>query len=246
MHDIEPTDGAPLLPPTRAVRRLRLAVLVLGATALAGLWWTGILAELADPEKIRAVVQQAGPAAPLAFVALQIPLNLVFLAGVPVWIAATLWPLPLAIAYSIAGTVVASTSTYLLARRLGGRWAGARTSRRLRRFERHIDRKPLRTVATLRLLLWINPGVDLLMATARVAPRDYLLGTAAGLAVPTAARVAVGDVGIEALRKVISGEEPPAWGWLFTALAAVAVAVVLRRRRARRDADGQTPVLTDL
>ena len=224
----------PLLPPTRAVRRLRVLVLLTGVVGLVVLWWTGLLRELARPDHIRQLVQQAGPAAPLAFIAIQIPLNLVFLAGVPVWIAATLWPLPMAIAYSIAGTVIASTATYLLARQFGHRWAGARISRRLHRFEKHIDRTPLRTVATLRLLLWINPGVDLLMATARVPLRDYAAGTLIGLALPTALRVAIGDVGIDALSEVVSGGGSTAWPWLGAALAALGLVAFLRYRRGNR------------
>jgi uncharacterized membrane protein YdjX (TVP38/TMEM64 family) len=232
---LEPaSDEEPLLPPAPAVRRLRVALLLAGTVALVVLWWAGVLSELARPDHVRQLVARAGPAAPLAFIAIQIPLNLVFLAGVPVWIAATLWPLPLAIAYSIAGTVIASTSTYLLARRFGHRWAGARVSRRLHRFEKHIERKPLRTVATLRLLLWINPGVDLLMATARVPLRDYAAGTLIGLALPTALRVAIGDVGIDALSEVVSGGGSTAWPWLGAALATLGLVAFLRYRRGNR------------
>lgn len=230
-------DGVTLLPsggaPVRAARRLRFAFLAVAGLAALVLWWSGIAADVAHPDRVREIVRSAGPWAPLAFVVLLIPLNLLFLAGAPVWISASLWPLPLAIAYSVAGTVIASTSTYLLARRFGHHWGGAGVPRRLRRIERRIDGKPVRTVATLRLLLWINPGVDLLMAAARVPLRHYVAGTFVGMLVPTALRVCIGDMGIEALSEIASGDDPAAWPWLLAATVAVGAIALARRRRKR-------------
>lgn len=231
--------------PPRGVRRVRVAVVIALAVALGVLWWTGALAELADPDYIRGIVRDAGPVAPLVFVLLQIPLNLLFLGGVPAWLSATLWPLPWAILYSWVGTVAASTGTYVLGRYAGTRWLGMRIPRRLQRLERRFDRAPVRTVATWRMLLWINPGVDLLMAAARVPMRSYLVGTALGLALPTGLRVAVGDVGIDALTDVLSGKEEPAWSWLIGIAAALGVLALLRLRRGNRPGVASAQLLAD-
>ncbi len=212
----------------RNLRQPLIAVVALGAGYAA---WSAGLFDYASPERVRAAVADAGVAGPLIFIALLIPLNVFFLAGPPIWISATLWPTPLAILYSVIGAVVASLGTYALARQLGRDWARSKIPPRVRRFEDRLERNPLRMVATMRLVFWLNPGIDLLMAVSRVRRRDYVLATVVGMAPFTALRVVIGQKGIEAA----TGAAP--WFWpTVAAAAAAAIGVRWYKVRARRAA----------
>ncbi len=199
-----------------------IGAIVLGVAILA-LWATGLLAELVQPERIRRVVEAAGSAAPLAFIALLVPLNLVFLAGLAIWISPSIFPLPLAILYSTVGAVVASAGSLVIGHFLGNEWARARVPKRLHRFEKRLEAKPVRTVFVLRTILWMNPGVDLLLAVLGVRWRDYLVGTVFGMVLPTGLRVYVGYKGFE----VATGSSP----WLIVVAVSFLVLVVVLRRR---------------
>ncbi len=226
MGMIEPDVGevAPAERGALGARAALAAIAVAAVVVTAGywLWSSGSVSELSDPQRIRGLVGAAGSAAPLAFIALLVSLNPFFLAGAPIWISSTLFPTPLAIAYSIVGAVVASTATHLAARYAGADWARSRIPRRLHRFTERVEQRPLRSVGALRMLLWINPGVDFLMAVSQVRLRDYLLGTLIGIALPTALRVYVGQKGIEA------AQGPNAW--VVAGLLTVVLALVLVRR----------------
>ncbi len=224
-----PDYPLPLRLAARAGGRLRLALLVVIATAAITLWWTGILGELVEPDRIRALVAAAGPAAPVAFILLLIPLNPVFLAGAPIWISSTVFPLHLAVIYSIVGAVITSAATHSLARYFGQEWATTKIPTKLHGFRNRLEKRPLRAIATLRVLLWINPGVDLLMAVSKVRMRDYLLGTALGLALPTALRVYLVHAGIEAAGSGSSN----VWMWALIPLAALALLGVTYYRKTK-------------
>ncbi len=230
-HPSDPADLAvPLRLAARAGGRLRLVALASFAVVGIGLWWSGTLGRMIEPERIRNLVDAAGPAAPIAFIALLIPLNPVLLAGAPIWISSTVFPLHLAIIYSIIGATVASAGTHALASYFGREWARERIPHKLHGFRDRLETNPLKAVATLRLLLWINPGVDLLMAVSQVRPRDYLLGTIIGIALPTALRVYIGHVGIEAVG------DSNAWIWAVIPIAiAATVGIRLYRKSRVRD-----------
>lgn len=228
----------PLRFAARLGRRLRLIALAVLGLAAVGLWWTGALAELAHPERVRRLVDAAGPAAPLAFIALLVPLNPVFLAGAPIWISSTLFPLPLAIVYSIVGATVASAATHAFASYFGTEWATERIPNRLHKFRDRLEDNPVRSVATLRLLLWINPGVDLLMAVSSVPLRAYVFGTVIGIALPTALRVYVGHIGAEAM----AGSNAWVWGLLVLAVLVLLGLRHLRNDR-RRNAPDTNPIV---
>ncbi len=183
-------------------------VLLCAAAALLGwLWWMGTLAELSDPDRLRVMVDDAGAAGPLAFVGLVLLLFPVMLAGPPIWLSGSLWPIPLAILYSAIASAVPSLLFYAAARRLGREWAADRIPARLRRYEERLEQHPLRTVVLLRLLLWINPAVDILVGVSAVSTRNYLIGSAIVLAPATVVHVVLPAKGIE-----LAGDMP-AWLW---------------------------------
>lgn len=207
--------------------------IVFGVVALAAGYavWSGGLLEYASPERVRATVASAGAAGPLIFIAMLVPLNLIFLAGPPIWLSATLWPAPLAILYSALGAVLASFGAYAMARYFGREWARAKIPQNLRRFEERLERRPIRIVATMRVMFWLNPGIDLLIAVSRVRARDYLIATVLALVPFTALRVLIGQKGIEAALNAAP--------WFWPTVIAVVIAVAGLRWyqvRSRRDA----------
>jgi len=64
---------------------------------------------------------------------------------------------------------------------------------RMKRWMGHLDARPVRTIALLRLILLFSPPLNYALALSRVRFRDYLVGSALGLLPPTVAAVALFD-----------------------------------------------------
>lgn len=95
-------------------------------------------------------------------------------------------------AVGYAGAVFALAVSFALARRLSIAARGTREPWRprwsiLRRLFDRLERAPVRSVALLRLVLWLAPPLTYAVATTGVRARDHLLGSALGLLVPVAA-----------------------------------------------------------
>lgn len=206
----------------------RKLLFAIAALAVVGaLWASGVLSDLTRAERIEELVERAGFFGPLVFILVAVLLFAVFMLGPPVWASGAIWPLPLAILYSVIACILASLLTYAFARWMGRGWAQQRVPDRLRRYEDRLEERPLLTVLLLRILLWANPLVDLLIGVSRVSLTAYLLGTIAGLLPTTVFQVVVGKKGIEL------AVEAPGWVW-WLLLAAIALGLLLRRwRRAR-------------
>lgn len=98
-----------------------------------------------------------------------------------------------------AGAIFALTVSFLVARRLV---AAARATRepwrpkwRLLRatFER-LEADPVKSIAVLRLLLWLAPPLTYALAATKIRARDHLVGCAVGLVVPVVAANLVGGL----------------------------------------------------
>jgi uncharacterized membrane protein YdjX (TVP38/TMEM64 family) len=209
-------------------RRMRRPAFVLAILLLllAVAWATGALEGLGEPEAIRQQVAAAGIWGPLVFIGVAAALFAVFMLAPPVWAAATLWPLPVAFAYSLIAALMASMTTYLLTRRLGRAWARDRIPASIQLWEQRLESRPLLTVLLLRQLLWANPLVDMLVAVTKIPVRTYMTGTLVGLVPPTAFHVLVGAGGLELAGRL------PWWGWVAVA-SLVSAAIIIFRRTAR-------------
>jgi uncharacterized membrane protein YdjX (TVP38/TMEM64 family) len=211
--------------------RVFLAVCV-GLAALA-LWWSGLVGELSDPERIRRLIEDAGVLAPVVFVLVTTASFWVFLLIPPVWASVTLWPLPVAFALSFASCILGSLLAYAAARRLGPEWAERRIPAGIRRHQERLEARPLTAIVVLRLVLWANPFADFLIALSRIPLRSYLIGTVVGLAPPTAGHVLFAAGGLELAKSL------PVWTLALVAIAIGAAIVGVRRvqRRRRRAED---------
>jgi len=222
-----------------------LWIAALLATAIgAVLWVHGLPAEISDPERLAATMERAGAWGPLIFIAIAVAAYPVLLLGPPIWASVAIWPWPMALLYSYVGCIAASLVTYSLARWRGYAWAQRRVSERLRRYEDRLESRPFLTVLLLRIGLWGNPLVDLLVGVTKVPVRSYLAATFLGMLPATAFQIGLGLGGLSIAREI------PPWGWAAVAATAAALIIGLRLRRARRQpaaepSRGARPVGTD-
>ena len=198
---------------------------VVGILALVGaLWASGALDGIRDPELLKATVRGAGMWGPVVYVLVAMTSFLVLLLMVPVWASAALWPLPLAILYSSVAAVLASVITYGIARQVGHERIQRRIPDAIRRRAEPLEARPFLTVALLRVVLWANPLVDMLIAVSNVPFRTYFWASLVSLIPVTAGQVLLGALGIDLAGQV------PGWLWLAAALAALVWFAVRRRR----------------
>ena len=113
-----------------------------------------------------------------------------------------------------------------LARWLGRDWAERHVPEKLKRYEEKLEQHPIRTVVVLRLLLWINPAVDIAVGVSGVSLAAYVIGSVIALAPLTVLHVTLPAKGIE-----LAGEAPD---WLLPVVvvsAAMGLTIWLVRRR---------------
>jgi uncharacterized membrane protein YdjX (TVP38/TMEM64 family) len=98
-----------------------------------------------------------------------------------------------------AGAVVALTVSFAVARQLVSAARATREPWRprirfLRRAFERLEARPVRTIAVLRLVLWLAPPLTYALATTRIRARDHLVGCAIGLVVPVLAVDLLGGI----------------------------------------------------
>lgn len=83
--------------------------------------------------------------------------------------------------------------SFAVVRGLGGKALDELKNAWVRRALAGIQRRPVLTVALLRSVLWLTPALNYALALSSLRFRDYLLGSAAGLALPFVVLVALFD-----------------------------------------------------
>ncbi|HJL15601.1 MAG TPA: VTT domain-containing protein [Sandaracinaceae bacterium LLY-WYZ-13_1] len=171
-------------PPAKANRwrLLLLAALFFGSLAVAR--WTGIADEV-DVASVRDLMQAAGVWGFLLFVVLFAVGELMHIPGIVFMGAASIAYGPvLGSVSAYTGALASVVVSFFVVRGLGGqqlanlRWKWARKV--FGRLETH----PVRTVATLRLLMWVSPPLNYGLAMSKIRFREYLIGSALGLLIP--------------------------------------------------------------
>ena len=192
MSDEDPPGEAPEIEQVTVVdegakrkRWLRIGGVVLlfvGSIAIAKL--TGLDAYL-DPETVRAFMVEAGPWGFLAFLGI---FALGELLHVPGWVfvgAATLaYGQPLAAVAAYTGAMFSVSVSFFVVRTIGGQSLGEIDRPIVRRTMARLEDHPIRTVAFLRLILWVTPALNYALAMSKLRFRDYFLGSALGLLLP--------------------------------------------------------------
>lgn len=189
----------------RALAAIAALVVVL---ILGGLYVSGTLEKLADPDTIRTSIAEAGVWGPVLFIGLAMSLFPFFMLAPPVWVSVSIWPAPEAFAYSYFASMLASLLTYGLAIAVGAEKAAARLPDTMRSWEAKVQKQPYTTLLTLRFMLWANPLVDIFSAVMNVGNFAYLVSTAVGIAIATAFQIAIGMGGAVVLSWA------PWWFWV--------------------------------
>lgn len=206
-----------------AVLAAASALLTLGGVALAVVrpaWLTGAL---------DAAVQGAGVAAPLVYTllcALAAPFHL---GGALVALSSVIWPLPLALTLSLAGTLLGNVLTAALLTRVGGvalRQQGGWPAW-LRRLAAGVTRRPFLIGLLARVAIGSGMALEAFYVLTGYTRHQYLMVTALG----TAIWVTQALMGVTVLRDLFEVSSGQAVLAALGPLLIVALAVGLRRRR---------------
>jgi uncharacterized membrane protein YdjX (TVP38/TMEM64 family) len=178
------------VPASRIGAALAVTLLLLGA----------ILARRAgiDADALQARLLSLGAFAAPAFIVAFAVGELLHLPGILFVVAARVVFGPtLGLALGYAGAVFALMVSFFVARHLVAaarasrepwrpRWRPLRTT-----FER-LESNPVKSIALLRLVLWLAPPLTYALAATKIRARDHLIGCAVGLVVPVIAANLVG------------------------------------------------------
>lgn len=158
--------------------RLILFAILLAIAALA--YYSELYLYLA-PDRMRALMTEAGPWGPFLFVVL---FSILVPFGTPGVIflltAATLWPFWLAFLVNWAGATGAGMVGFGFARYFGRDWVEGRMPDRLRAWDERLSKKGLPAVILFRLLFFLNPASHWALGLSGVAAPTAFLGTAIG------------------------------------------------------------------
>ena len=227
-------------PASRRLVMLGVVAAALGLLAIA--WRLTPLSEFLDVGRLTAIVQRLadGPFTPVAVIGGYVLAGLLVV-PVTLLIGATgfvFGPLMGGV-YAITGSLASALVTYLL-----GRWLGRDSVRRLagprmNRMSRRIARRGVLAVTLLRLMP-VAPFslVNLVAGASHIRLRDFLLGSAIGMAPGILLTV----VFVHNLAEAIRDPSPATFAMLATVVAAlVALSVACKRLLGGSSRDGGTP-----
>ncbi len=185
MEPNEVPDAAPDASSGARARWLRVAALLVFTGALLVVAKvTGLYAHL-TPAEIHARMAAAGWWGPIGYLVAFSIGELVHVPGTLfVGAAVVSYGRVLGTALAFVGAVVSMSVSFVVVRGLGGKPLGTIRWRFVRRILAHLDEHPVRTIVLLRLVLWLTPQLNYILALSNVRFRSYLLGSMVGLLAP--------------------------------------------------------------
>jgi len=165
-------------------RLVALAVLLVALYAIGKM--TGVI-DSVDISTVRQRVDGAGALGVMIFVAIFAIGELFHIPGL-VFVCAGLlaWGKLLGYGISMLGALVSVSVSFFVVRAVGGRVLATVERPFLKKMLARLDSHPIQTVFLLRLLLVLAPPLNYGLALTCVSYRDYLVGSALGLAIPLA------------------------------------------------------------
>lgn len=168
--------------PRALYRLLLLAAILAGLYAAAKA--TGVTDRL-DAAAVRELVESAGPLGVVVFV-------VAFTLGELVQVPGMIFVGAAVLAYgrgtgfliSLLAAVISVSVSFAIVRGVGGRALEAVERPFIRKMLARLDQRPITTVIVLRTVLWIAPPLNYALALSGIRFRDYLVGSALGLALP--------------------------------------------------------------
>jgi len=212
------------------MRRVKVALVLLVATALAVAWRTGVLRQFADPASVKTTLLALGPWGYVAFVLAYAALQPFGVPGTVFIMAAPLiWPWPVAFGLSMTGTMAASVVGFSFARFIARDWISPRIPERFRKYDEALARRAFATVVTLRLIFWMPPLLHAFFGVSKVRFATHFWGSLVGYVIPLLAVSYFGQRLFDALKRV----SPEGWIAVGVTVATIALGVwVFKRMRA--------------
>ena len=182
MSLVAPSPHAP--PSTRKVfLRLGLLVLVLGG-AFGVAWQMGWVQDL-DAEAVRDLVQSAGAWGVVLYLVLFALAELVHVPGMMFVAAALLlWGPWMGGLVGWLGCVISVMVTFVVVRGLGGQALTVIDKPWMKKALSWLERAPIRTIIALRIVMWVAPPLNYLLALSSVRFSHFVIGSAIGLIGP--------------------------------------------------------------
>jgi uncharacterized membrane protein YdjX (TVP38/TMEM64 family) len=175
-------------------RVTRLTLLAVIVAALIIVRYTTSFGTSLSTARVRELVQQTGAAGVGIFLIAFAVGELLHVPGLVFVGAAVLaWGRIGGGAIAYLGAIFSVSVSFAVVRGIGGQPLGELKQAWVRKVLAQLERRPIRTVALLRLVLWMAPAVNYALALSPVRYRDYAIGSAAGLALPVAAAAAFLD-----------------------------------------------------
>ena len=184
---MNPLQAGPHAPPSsrRVILRLGLLVAVLGGAFLFA-WQMGWVQHL-DAEAVRDLVQSAGAWGVVLYLVLFALAELVHVPGMMFVAAALLlWGPWMGAAVGWLGCVISVVVTFIVVRGLGGQALTVIDKPWMKKALGWLDRAPVRTIIALRLVMWVAPPLNYLLALSSVRFSHFVIGSALGLIGPVA------------------------------------------------------------
>jgi uncharacterized membrane protein YdjX (TVP38/TMEM64 family) len=154
--------------------------------------WLG-LSQYLDAERLRALVESSGPYGAIAFVAVFVAAVVAQVPGfVFVLVAPALFSALEAWVLCILASNVAVWLNFELARRIGGQPLADVERPWMKRLFASLDRRPVRSIALLRVVTIMFPPVTTALALTGVGARDHAVGSFLGMLLPVTGLVLVG------------------------------------------------------
>ncbi len=238
VNNIVPREESPI-----AGRRIiAVTLLLLLLVALAAAWRWGPLGDWISPAKLQAVAleMKRAPATPVLVLAAYLVASLVAFPITLVVVATAFAFDPwIAVAYAVIGSVLGAAVTFCLGRMLGRRTVRRLASTRLDELSRRLGRGGVSAVLVFRLLP-VAPFtvVNLVAGASHLRLRDFLIGTALGMA-PGIMAVTVFTDRLRAALSDPSAEHVVVLTMVLAAIVLGAIGIrnwLERRKRPARDA----------
>lgn len=173
--------------PAKKKTWLRFAALLVVLVALYVVGKTTGVIDSVDIETVRRWVDEAGALGVVLYVVVFGIGELLHVPGI-VFVSAGLlaWGKLLGYGFAMLGSLFSVSLSFFVVRGVGGRALASIDRPLLKKMLARLDTHPIQTIFLLRLLLFLAPALNYGLALTRVRYRDYLVGSALGLAIPLA------------------------------------------------------------
>jgi uncharacterized membrane protein YdjX (TVP38/TMEM64 family) len=216
------------LPNARAMRKAKVAVVVLVILGLVVAQRLGVFRQFGDPARVTETLLQLGPWGYVAFVVAYAALQPFGVPGTAFVVAASLiWPWPVAFPLSIVGTMAASVVGFSFARFVARDWVSTIIPERFRKYDEALARRAFATVFVLRLVFWMPPLLHAFFGVSKVRFSTHFWASLAGYLLPLFLISFFGQRLVDALKSA----PPGVWIGLGVGVLAIALGAWAIRRR---------------